>query len=83
MNAGLAELCDLLRSKGVRRYVGQFNSSVCELEFFPAEPPPLKDGPPKKDAEACNCGHPLHHHNNSLCLIGCTPDKCLGPDGAP
>jgi hypothetical protein len=79
----LGALCDLLRAKGVRRYHGILDGAPCELEFLPPEAPPLKDSKPTVDAETCHCGHGLHAHNAGLCLLGCEPDKCAGPEMKP
>lgn len=73
----LVALTDKLKERGVRSFsLGRFS-----VNFAAPEAPPLKEK--ASDGDACNCGHPLHHHNNGLCLIGCEPDKCAGPEGKP
>lgn len=71
----LAAKLDLLKAKGVSRFVDPGGGSI---EFFPqqsAEEP----SKPEIDADLCRCGHPSYQHVQGLCAMGCKEEKCAGP----
>jgi hypothetical protein len=87
--ARLAEILDLLRSKGVRIYRGavgldsEGRTEQAEIEFEPTviDHPDAKPAP---DPDRCACGHMAHEHGDGgLCLHGCDPSSCSPPEEAP
>jgi hypothetical protein len=85
----LAEILDLLRSKGVRIYRGavgldsEGRTEQAEIEFEPTviDHP---DAKPSPDPDRCACGHMAHEHGDGgLCLHGCDPSSCSPPEETP
>lgn len=73
--ATIGKLADMCRSKGIRILVN--DGFRIELGPVMDETSTAKAGP---DPEVCRCGHQMHRHMNALCVDGCDPDKCAGPE---
>lgn len=74
----LSAKLDMLKAKGVQKYVDQ--------EFtveFSAPADDTKPAPVAADPDLCRCGHPLFAHAAGLCLIGCNAEKCVDADTIP
>lgn len=75
----LSALLDMLKAKGVTRYMGPCESfgpiDVTLGPVAPAETPDVKR-PSPIEPDTCACGHGLHEHQNGLCLHACEPEKC-------
>lgn len=72
--AEVVALVKELRAAGVTRY----DTPDLKLEMLPEA---AKDIPIKaSEADVCKCKHPLHAHNNGVCLLGCEPQDCLGDE---
>ncbi len=83
-HAGLLEFVDQLRAKGVRTYKGPFDDATVELELGPAveaEAPQSTTKQPELDL--CHCKCPVYAHQGGLCLHGCEPALCAGPEATP
>jgi len=77
----LADILDLLRSKGVRIY--RETEHGIDVEF---DPPTVEhpDAKPAPDPDRCSCGHMAHEHGpGGLCLHGCEPSSCSPHEEAP
>lgn len=79
-HSALLSLVDALRGKGVRVFRGDFEGKPLELELGPALIPDAPNGPAEPDAGLCNCKCPVYAHTNGLCLAGCEPEACAGPE---
>ena len=76
--ARLADILDLLRSKGVRIY--RETAHGIEVEFEPSIDP-RPEAKPAPDPDRCACGHMAHEHGDGgLCLHGCDPSSCSPPE---
>lgn len=73
--ATVARLADICVAKGIRL----LEVGGCRIELGPPREAPMSDKP-SDDTERCRCGHPLHAHNNALCVLGCDPSQCVGPE---
>ena len=81
MRDGLGATLDMLRSKGVSKYREDDGRSFA-VEFFPSVAAQPEMDAAKPDPNICRCGHFKHEHgDHGLCLIGCDPEKCAGPEG--
>jgi hypothetical protein len=69
----LAELIDMLRAKGVRRF------KAADLELELDAPTAASDSKPEVDPDLCRCGHPSYMHVNGLCAQGCDVEACAPP----
>lgn len=86
----LADILDLLRSKGVKSYrATKYDDEgkslgVMEVEFEPSIDP-RPEAKPSPDPDRCACGHMAHEHGDGgLCLHGCDPSSCSPPEkGTP
>ncbi len=76
----LTAAIDMLRSRGVKSY-NDFPGGGFSLEFFPA-PVEMTPERAKLGGGKCLCGHEHHEHNMEagLCLRGCDPSACAGPE---
>lgn len=78
-SAELAALVDTLKARGVRA----FSVDGIRVEFAPAAEPTPIAGPAEADPEICNCKCPVYAHVNRLCINGCEPGLCAGPEETP
>ena len=78
----LLTFLDQLRSKGVRAYRGEFDGKRIEVELGPEvtqdAPGPATVKP--EEPTLCRCGCAIYEHTNGLCLKGCEPEACAGPE---
>lgn len=72
--AELTACMDMLRARGVSKYTDIAGGGFV-VEFFPPQPPELKDAAPAVETK-CKCGHATYEHNAGLCILGCDPTKC-------
>lgn len=76
----LPELLDLLKAKGVTQYSGMLDGKPVSVSIGLAEAKPgagAKSLQFLTEPENCGCGHPAYNHNNTGCLEGCDPSKCI------
>lgn len=73
----IGQVADLCRKKGIRKIDVH---GLWAFELGPQESELKSDSKPLVDSEVCNCHHPMHAHNNGLCLQGCGPEQCMGPE---
>lgn len=71
---------DQLRARGVRTFKGKLDGEVVEIELGAAPVVDAPQGPAGKDETVCNCKCPVYAHTNGLCLAGCEPEACNGPE---
>lgn len=67
----------MLRSHGVSKYTE--NGASIAVEFFPS-PVEAPGERAKAHNDKCLCGHENYEHNAGLCIKGCDPLTCAGPE---
>lgn len=74
--ATLAKMADVCLAKGIRL----LEVGGCRMEFGPKEAPLPAERQGQAELDMCRCGHAEHQHMNGLCVLGCGPDRCAGPE---